>query len=55
MAASATVEVEDTVSMVDGLDFDRISAPQLEQDTEQKVPPDFDQPVIRGFNLEDTD
>jgi len=54
-ASGGSVEESDTVSLVDGLDFERISAPRPEPEGQQKVTPDFDQPVIRGFNLEDTD
>jgi len=54
-ASGGSVEERDTVSLVDGLDFERISAPRPEPEGQQKVTPDFDQPVIRGFNLEDTD
>ncbi len=42
---------QDTASMIDGLDFDRIAAPQPSSEP-TPLPPSHDEPVIRGFDLD---
>jgi hypothetical protein len=45
---------QDTASMVDGLDFESIAAPVATEPT-APVPPNHDEPVIRGYDLEHLD
>jgi hypothetical protein len=45
---------QDTASMIDGLDFDRIAAPQPSSEP-TPLPPSHDEPVIRGFDLDRLD
>jgi hypothetical protein len=44
-----------TPSMVDGLDFDQIAAPPLGEDSATDNTPQFNEPVIRGFRLDEQD
>jgi hypothetical protein len=42
-------------SLVDGLDFDRIGGLPKDEPPSPAQTPDFDEPVIRGFNLDEVD
>jgi len=45
---------QDTSSMVDGLDFDRLGQElRPEGDPAPPTPPKHDEPVIRGYDLDD--
>ena len=45
---------QDTSSMVDGLDFDRLGQElRPEEDPAPPTPPKHDEPVIRGYDLDD--
>lgn len=47
---------QDTSSMIDDLDFDRLTAPRAEPVPERRPDvPSHHEPVIRGFNLDDVD